>query len=379
MSHIVPPLATVLATVPDFRSSQGKRHPLSALLLLACTAMLCGARGESAIAEWARNYDPVWRARLGFTHPKGPSQSTIQRLFKGIDCTALEHCLGRWVRQVLAHCLPAADAPSFEVMAIDGKTLRTSRRCGADAARLLSALSQRLGLVLGQIAIADETNEIGVIDDLLASLVLTGWVVTTDAAFTQTDIAQTIRDAKGNYLMQVKENQPTLLEDVTLLFADAALYERHAEQIDLHGNRLERRALTTSTALVGYSDWPGLAQALRVERRVTDKRTGETRAEVAYAITSLTPEQATAAQLLVVWREHWHIENKLHWVRDVTFDEDRSTVRAGRIPQVMAALRNTVIGLHRALGATNIAAACRYYAAQPARPLTALGLCWENE
>jgi hypothetical protein len=137
--------------------------------------------------------------------------------------------------------------------------------------------------------------------------------------------------------------------------------------------------LTTSTALVGYSDWPGVAQALRVERRVTDKRTGERRAEVASAVTSLAPEAATAAQMLVLWREHWHIENKLHWVRDVTFDEDRSTVRSGRIPQVLAALRNAVIGLHRALGATNIAAACRKYAAQPARPLTALGLSWENE
>jgi predicted transposase YbfD/YdcC len=379
MTAIVPPLAAALAAVPDFRSDQGKRHPLLALLLLACAAMLCGARGESAIAEWAQNYDPVWRARLGFTHPRGPSQSTIQRLFKGIDCAALERCLGDWASQVLAH-VPADEPPlPFEVLAIDGKTLRTSRKCGADDAHLLSALSQRLGVVLGQVAVPDKTNEITAVDDLLASLVLDGWVVTTDALLTQTDIAQTIRDAGGEYLLAVKENQPTLLEDLTILFADPALHERQASEVRMHSQRIERRTLTTATALVGYSDWPGLAQGLCVERWVTDKRTGETRSEVAYAITSLAPEQATAAQVLRVWREHWHIENKLHWVRDVTFDEDRSTVRAGKIPQVIAALRNTVIGLHRALGATNIAAACRHHAAQPTRPLTALGLRWDNE
>jgi predicted transposase YbfD/YdcC len=341
--------------------------------------MLCGARGESAIAEWAQNDDPVWRARLGFTHHKGPSQSTIQRLFKGIDCAALERCLGDWAAQVVAHSPPAADAPAFEALAIDGKTLRTSRKCGATDARLLSALSQRLGVVLGQVAIADATNETGAVDDLLAALVLDGWVVTTDAAFTEADIAQTILDADGDYLLPVKENRPTLLEDVTILFADRALHERTAQQRDLHSNRIERRVLTTSTALVGYSDWPGLAQAVRVERRVTDKRTREMRTEVAYAITSLVPEQATAAQLLGLWREHWAIENKLHWVRDVTFAEDHATVRTGRIPQVLAAFRNAVIGVHRAWGATNIAAACRHHAADPARPLTALGLCWENE
>src|SRR5262249_23737763 len=151
--------------------------------------------------------------------------------------------------------------------------------------------------------------------------VLDGWVVTTDALLTQTDIAQTICDAGGEYLLVVKENQPTLLEDVTILFADVALHERRATEVRMHSQRIERRTLTTATALVGYSDWPGLRQALCIERRVTEKRTGETRSEVAYAITSLPPERATAAQLLQVWREHWHIENKLHWVRDVTFDE----------------------------------------------------------
>jgi predicted transposase YbfD/YdcC len=379
MRQIVPPLAAFLTAVPDFRSAQGRRHPLLALLLLSCAAMLCGARGESAIAEWAANYGATWRARLGFTHDKGPSQSTIQRLFIGIDCRALERCLGAWASQVLAHAPVAGDALPFEAMAIDGKTLRTSQRCGATDAHLLSAFSQRLGVVLGQVAVPDKTNEITAVDDLLAALVLTGWLITTDALFTQTAVAQAILDAGGDYLMEVKGNQPLLLDDLTVLFADADAPVRQSEETRLHGGRIERRTLTSSTQLVGYTRWPGLAQALRVERRVSDKGTGEARTETAYAITSLTPDAASAAQLLTLWREHWHIENKLHWVRDVTFDEDRSTVRVGRAPQAMAALRSAAIGLHRARGAANIAAACRQYQAQPALVLAALGLHPENE
>ena len=380
MSQIVPPLAAVLADFPDFRDPRGVRHPLLAVLLLSCVAMLCGARGESAIAEWAENYGETWRAPLGFTRPHGPSQSTVQRLFKGLDCDLLEARLGEWATAVLA-CTPAlAAAPlPFEAMAIDGKTLRGSAKCGAVDAHLLSAFCQRLGVVLGQVAVPDKTNEITAIDALLARLTLTGWVVTTDALFTQADIAQTVLAAGGDYLMEVKGNQPTLHDDLVTLFADPDTACIRAEEARMHGGRIERRVLRVSTELTGYLDWPGFAQALCVERRVTHKATGETRIEVAYAITSLAPAAATPAQLLRVWREHWHIENKLHWIRDVTFDEDRSTVRAGRIPQVMATLRSTTISVARLHGATNIAAACRRYAAQPALALTALGLSLDFE
>ena len=379
MPQIVPPLTTFLTMIPEFRSAQGRRHPLLALLLLACAAMLCGARGESAIAEWAKNYGTPWRTRLGFTHKKGPSQSTIYRLLNGIDCSALERALAAWAAQAVAQLSPAATALPFEVMAIEGKTLRTSKQCGAADAHLLSALSQRLGIVLGQVAVADKTNEIVAMDSLLAEVMLTGWVVTTDALFTQEAIAATILAAGGDYLMEVKGNQPHLHDDLVILFADPDLPVTRAAETRLHGGRIEQRTVRCSIQLVGYTDWPGLAQALCVERRVTEKRTGITRCETAYAITSLAPQRVTAAQLLVLWREHWHIENKLHYVRDVTFGEDCSTVRAGRVPQAMAALRNTAIGLHRLCGATNIAAACRLHQAQPALAFTALGLLSENE
>ena len=170
----------------------------------------------------------------------------------------------------------------------------------------------------------DKTNEITAIDELLARLVLTGWVVTTDALFTQTDIARTICDAGGDYLMEVKGNQPTLHDDLTSLFADPDAACAQAEETRLHGGRIERRVLWASTELTGYTDWPGMAQALCVERRVTHKATGETHTQRAYAVTSLAPAIATPAQLLVLWREHWHIENSLN-----ANDKSGSARRAG--------------------------------------------------
>ena len=137
-----------------------------------------------------------------------------------------------------------------------------------------------------------------------------------------------------------------------------------------------RCCLTSSTALLRYSDWPGLQQVFRLERSVTYKKSGKRRQEIVYGVTSLSPAEANPARLLCLCRRHWHIENKSHCVRDVTFDEDRSQVRCGSIPQVIAALRNLTIGLLRWTGETNIAAACRRFAAQPE---SALALIVSNE
>ena len=129
---------------------------------------------------------------------------------------------------------------------------------------------------------------------------------------------------------------------------------------------------------MGYSDWPGLTQVFELGRHVSIKKTEQERVEVVYGVTSLSPERATPGRLLELVRGHWHIENKSHWVREVTFDEDRSQVRCGSIPQVMAALRNTTIGLLRWAGYRNIAAACRRLAAQPTQALALIGIEIEN-
>ncbi len=186
-------------------------------------------------------------------------------------------------------------------MALDGKTLRGSQRRGAADAHLLSAFSHRLGVVLGQTGVPDKTNEIGAADEFLLSLVLAGRVVTADALLTQREIAQTILDGGGDYLLVVKANQLGLYADSAAAFApgadDTGLVGT-ACTVTPHGDRVECRRLTASVALVGYSDWPGLRQVLRIERRVIDQRTGVVlRQETAYAVTSLPPHRASPGQL----------------------------------------------------------------------------------
>src|SRR6185369_12407457 len=134
------------------------------------------------------------------------------------------------------------------------------------------------------------------------------------------------------------------------------------------------RHLQVSSALSDHQLWPGLEQVFVIEREVTQQKSGKRRQEVVYGCTSLTKQGASAEQLLRLVRGHWTIENQSHWLRDVTMDEDRSQVRKGNIPEVMAALRNTVIGLLRKAGESNIAAACRKFAAQPQAALALIGI-----
>jgi predicted transposase YbfD/YdcC len=372
------PLIEVLAEIPDFRSTRGKRHPLAAILALACSATLCGYRSYTAIAEWGRHYGEHLVRALGFTH-RSPCAATLHTILRRVDREALEAKLGAWAEGLLGE---RPRPPEVEdAIAIDGKTLRGSQKQGAPGVHLLSALAHRVGVTLAQQAVDDKTNEIPVAVEMLRHLVLEGRIVTMDALLTQREIAQQIVDAGGDYVMVVKENQPQLLDDIETVFALPPMSgERRtvAETLDLGHGRIEQRGLRTSDVLRGYSDWPGLAQVFRLERQVIIKRTGEVRQEVVAGVTSLAPERADATRLLALVRGQWHIENQSHWVRDVTFDEDRSQVRCGNIPQVMAALRNTVIGLMRWAGYTNMAGACRRFAAQPTAALHLIGITLEN-
>jgi len=357
------PLVEILAEIPDFRKAKGKRHPLSSVLALACAAMMGGYQSYGAIAEWGRNYDRRFTKALGFIHKKTPCAATLHTIFRNIDVRLLELKLGIWAESILSHSLIqeheaisgeaiSGEAISGEAVAIDGKTLRGSVKQEANITHLLSAVSHRLGLTLAQCSVdlkdGDKTNEIGVMPEVLQSLALEGKIITADAMHTQRETCQSIVDGDGDYVIVVKDNQHKLLDDVMTVFHgpfSSMLEKSYDTMLDSGHGRIEKRCLTASSELQDYTDWPGLKQVFMVERSTTVKKTGEYYAETVYGITSLAPEQADASRLNNLVRGHWHIENRSHWVRDVTFDEDRSQVRSGNIPQVMAALRNTVIGL----------------------------------
>jgi predicted transposase YbfD/YdcC len=369
------PLIDVFADIPDPRDPRGRRYSLPSVLALATAATLCGYRSYSAMAEWGRNYGADLATALGFGRGTTPAASTFNAIFRRLEHTLVEAALTAWAEAVAGALAPAA---THDAVALDGKTLRGSLKQGARDTHLLSALSHRLGLTLHQTAVPDKTNEITAAPGLLRALVLEGRVVTTDAMLTQRAIAEQITAAGGAYVMLVKDNQPGLLDDIAVAFERPHWLlgrQPSATSLDVGHGRIERRRIRTSTALSGYSDWPGLEQVFRIEREVRDRQTRRRlRAEVVYGVTSLSPAQASAADVLRLVREHWSIENRSHWVRDVTFDEDRSQVRVGAIPHVMAAVRNTAIGLMRSAGETNIAAACRRFAAQPWAALALLGI-----
>jgi predicted transposase YbfD/YdcC len=379
MEPPIRPLVASLHEIPDPRYPRGRRHPRAAILALMCVAMLCGYRSYSAIADWGRCYGQKLARALGFTHAKTPCAATLYHVLRQLDANLVEATLGAWAASVLTVLPPAPG--ELDAVAIDGKTLRGSRKQGAPAVHLLSALSHRLGLTLWQQAVADKTNEIPILEEVLHALVLEGRVLTVDALLTQRTIAHRIVESGGDYVMLVKGNQAQLQQDIHLVFHDpSAVAEARAaiETVESGHGRIEGRRLTASTALAGYSDWPGLAQVFALERHVTSKKRGEQHHEVVYGITSLGPDRADPARLLHWVRAHWQIENRVHWVRDVTFDEDRSQVRRGSIPQVMAAFRTSAIGLMHWAGETNMAAACRRFAAQPWLALALIGIRPEN-
>jgi predicted transposase YbfD/YdcC len=369
---------TVLAAfagLPDPRRAASVVYPLESLLALIVSALLANQQSVLAIAEWAARQADAVLAPLGFAAGQTPCQSTLQRLLVRLDATAVSTALSR----ALAQAAPTPSTRGSQAIAIDGKAQRgrlhyTTGGCPVHA---LSAVLHGTGLVLAQEPItagADKAEaELTVAPALVARLDWHGRVLTGDALFCQRDLCQQVLDAGGDYLLLVKDNQPALLRDITWLFVPASAREAPLPLVDQrtartvergHGRTDDRRVLTATTDLVGYSDWPGLAQVFHLERSWhADDRDQHA---VHYGVTSLPPEVAGPERLLVLKRGHWEIENGLHYVKDVTLGEDRSLIHVGQGPVVMAMLRDTVVSLIRHSGWRTIASRLRYLADRPA-------------
>lgn len=363
----VPPapdgLLELLAQVADPRKPRGIRHGLTGVLAMALSAVITGAQSFVAIAEWAADASPEALARLGVTGT-APSESTIRRCLQRLAPDQLDHLIGAWM------WLRTSTIGGRRVIAFDGKTLRGARDAAGNLMHLLAGLCQHTGAVLAQLAVGAKTNEIPMLTKLLDTIPdIAGAVITADALHCQRDTAEYITGRGAHYILTVKDNQPTLRKKLkSLPRKQIPVLDRKTE----HGHgRTTTRTLKAAEIAEGIG-FPGAVQVLQLTRTATDDKTGKKHTEVVYAVTSLSVADAKPAQIAAWLRGHWAIENRLHWVRDVTYSEDHSQIRTEGGPQVMATLRNTGISILRLTGHTNIASANRYHARDHHRPVKLL-------
>jgi predicted transposase YbfD/YdcC len=374
-------LRSALSAVPDPRQRRGCRYPWPVLLTLIAAALVSGQQGMRAIAQWVAEHAAEVGPLVDLPPGRVPSAATLRRAVRAVDLVALEAQIAAFVADLPAPSgppherAPAAPLPWIG-LALDGKAVRGANRHGAQV-HLVGLVRHDDGRVLGQEAVADKSNEITAAPRLLAGRDLSGTVTTVDALLTQRALARQIRAQGGHYLMVVKTNQPGLLAAITTLFdrPPVPLASDATERVhtcDKGHGRLEVRTLERSAALNAYLDWPSVGQVLRRTCQRVHLATGQIAEAVTYGVTSLSPAEASAAQVETLWRGHWTIENRVHRVRDVTWGEDASQVRGGHAPQALAALRNGLLSLLRSLGWTQIADATRHYGAFASRAIALL-------
>lgn len=343
----------------DPRRAHRKRHLLMDIIVIALCAVICGANDWQQVVTFARRRYDWLKSFLEL--PNGiPSHDTFERVFDRLDPAKFQMCFRDWM-QALSETL------AIKQIAIDGKTLRGSGTSKLGPLHLVSAWATVNHLSLGQVAVDDKSNEITAIPRLLEILDVEGALVTIDAIGCQKDIAASIRERKGDYLLTVKDNQPTLREDIQVCFqraSDSGFAEvQHSEYTskDRGHGRTETRSYTIITDPVGlrhkalWKDLCVIGRCVR-ERTVTGK---ETTTEIHYFIGSRRASAKVYGQAL---RHHWRIENNLHWQLDVSFHEDENRVSKRNEAENLAVLRKlALVLLKRQPGKESIA--CKRLAA----------------
>lgn len=366
----------MFAALPDPRQARGKRHAWSLILTLISAAVVSGEQGLRAIGQWVDERRDELCAVLCPPRQRLPSVATLRRALRVIDVGDLETRVAAFIQGLPVTLAKQEEAPPPVGLALDGKQVTGANRHGATV-HLISLTRHADARVLRQGAVAAKSNEIPAAPCLLAGLDLTNVVVTMDALLTQATIATQIRQQHGHYLMVAKDNQPSLTAAIALLFTDAApalptdYWDRYTT-IEKHHGRLETRTLERSAALNDYLDWPEVGQVLRRTTRVVDLKTGVVRQEITYGLTSLPAATTPPAVLEQLWRGHWTIENRVHYVRDVTFGEDAGRSWTGNTPHAFAILHNVLLAILRRHGWANIADALRHYGAYAQRALALL-------
>ncbi|MGH3094986.1 MAG: ISAs1 family transposase [Streptosporangiales bacterium] len=384
-------LLELLSLIPDPRRRRGVRHRIAVILAIATAAVLAGCTSVLAVGEWAAEAPPELLAALGARRSArtgrctAPHVATFRRVLRVTDAAAVDTVIGLFLAERAAGPRSGRDEHGRDehgrdeqeqeqdlagALSVDGKAVRGARQGDGRAVHLLSAMVHGARAVVAQRDVAHKTNEIPEVRELLRPLELRGWAVTLDAMHCQKETARYLVEDKGAAYVftAVKDNQPGLFARLDALpWQDVPV--SHVMRVRGHG-RDETRTIQVQPAPEGI--WPYARQVFLAERYISDLAGNPVSAAAALGLTALSPAQAGPERLNWLVRGHWGIES-LHWIRDVVFDEDRSQLRKGSAPQIMAGIRNLAVGTLHAAGHTKIAPALRWVSRQPIRALEILG------
>lgn len=330
----------IFKDIPDPRVGNAKKYKLEEILTIGVLAVLCDCSQFTEMELFGQEKED-WLKEFLELENGIPSHDTFGDVFAAIDPEAFREGFMEWVETIRIKV-------SNEVVAIDGKTICASKSIASNKkpVHIVSAWAAENGLVLGEIAVKEKSNEIIAIPKLLKMLELTGCIVTIDAIGTQKEIAKAIKDAKADYVLSVKQNQPRLYEDISLYFSTEVSACDYAKTVEKSHGRMETRECYSSTDiqwLEQKKEWCGISGIGMIVSNV--QIVGQEKCEKTVHYVIYSKSDMTAAQLLNAKRRHWAVENSLHWVLDVDFGEDNMRMRAGFAAENMNILRHLSLNL----------------------------------
>jgi predicted transposase YbfD/YdcC len=365
-------LYEVCRQVGDGRGARGKRYDLAGLLVVLIVAKLAGMKSLVGASEWVRDQGKRLREQLGLSWKQMPCANTYKYALARLESQQVNAQLAAWFVRCQTHSQEGQERPDTLHLAIDGKVLKgTGKQAygGEEPQKhVLHVYEVQTGIVLQQCPIAVEHNEVRTLKPLLTEVLCKGRIITADAAQSYHEFGRLVQRAGGDVVLFIKGNTSATRADLELFFedceADRSTWQSDAQIEKGHG-RLERRQILTSPDLNDYlsHDWGEVGQVFRLQRERTSK--DKSSVEIIYGWTSLPPPKCSPKLLLRLTRDHWSVENRLHWRRDATLGEDRCGVRFPPVAQMLAVLNTVVLSLMDLHQVSNVARQIRRFVSHP--------------